>query len=379
MDHLTRLIAKQREKLIADALESGMVAKEEFETLDRLSKLAEERQARRRWLIPVIAFSTLVIISFLLWHEEKETEVELDATVTEFGFKLAQRRPILGEQLLSALGAASLAGIEVDLGEQFFAREGETCQLNMELEGKPRNGDAITLQRIVAQKGWQVHLGRTRQDIGVTLARPSLAVPTSDSAEDFTVTTSLRGRTMVEAICGSVAKRWEFGNPTPSAVVIHLGAKSNLRLTPLKGQRPEFARQIEVANLDLDLAPEDRPHSDEELDRPTLFAGTVYLVALNGKQIPIRPSEVLTFGSSHGQIRTISLSSPGTPSADALQLQAHVEVSNMRMGVEPYQRSLMPKWLELAAAQNGLILLWGTAIYVFGIVYSILRWFKVTS
>ena len=39
----------------------------------------------------------------------------------------------------------------------------------------------------------------------------------------------------------------------------------------------------------------------------------------------------------------------------------------------------MPSWLEVLSAQTGIALLWASVLYVFGIVYAVLRWLKITN
>jgi hypothetical protein len=41
------------------------------------------------------------------------------------------------------------------------------------------------------------------------------------------------------------------------------------------------------------------------------------------------------------------------------------------------RRSLMPTWLEWLRARHGLSLLWGSTVYIVGLLMGALRWFKV--
>ena len=42
------------------------------------------------------------------------------------------------------------------------------------------------------------------------------------------------------------------------------------------------------------------------------------------------------------------------------------------------RRSLMPTWLEWLRARHGLSLLWGSTVYIVGLLMGALRWFKVS-
>jgi hypothetical protein len=37
----------------------------------------------------------------------------------------------------------------------------------------------------------------------------------------------------------------------------------------------------------------------------------------------------------------------------------------------------MPTWLEWLRARHGLSLLWGTALYLFGLAVGVLRWWRL--
>jgi hypothetical protein len=127
-----------------------------------------------------------------------------------------------------------------------------------------------------------------------------------------------------------------------------------------------------IERFQVDGAPIDRRRS-------SLLNGTVYFDDLNGKAVPLRPFEDLSFGLSKGYLRTVSIPADSQSLNDELHLQAHAAVQQMKFGSAINERSQMPSWLELLAAQTGIALLWAAVIYVFGIVYAVLRWFKVTN
>jgi hypothetical protein len=58
-----------------------------------------------------------------------------------------------------------------------------------------------------------------------------------------------------------------------------------------------------------------------------VLSGTLYLNALDGKQVPLRPSEALTFSDSTGTLRSI------TPAADGLQLELFATVQGGSAGL----------------------------------------------
>ena len=367
-DDLEKLIAAQREKLLHEALANGTVAKEDFDQLDRLGKLAAEGHAKkRRWLIPALALLAMAVVTFLLWKEQHETEVEMEATVSELSFRMPRKQPVMREQFLRALAADTLAGIVVNLDEQ-FAPPGETCSFNLELSDKPREVDSITVQSLAPPKDWRVRLIRQPGETQVRLTAP----PKGD--EWLPISVSLRGRAQLNTRCGAVKQSREINEAAPVSVTLYVGQETRFRLMPQKGQDARFARQIEWE--DLILVDEETYQADTPQERQisSVVKGKLYLTALNGKPYDLRPSERLAFAASKGEIRTLSLATAEKDMPEGFVLNAHAKVQAMKAG----DRSLMPNWLELLAAQSGLGLLWGSAIYLFGMAVAVLKYFRVT-
>jgi hypothetical protein len=73
----------------------------------------------------------------------------------------------------------------------------------------------------------------------------------------------------------------------------------------------------------------------------------------------------------HGVIRTLQLLE------DHIALTFHGYVSGMRSGYGANPRSLMPTYLEWLQARHGLSLLWGTTIYLVGLLVGALRWWGI--
>ena len=88
---------------------------------------------------------------------------------------------------------------------------------------------------------------------------------------------------------------------------------------------------------------------------------------LAGRELHLRSGEGLRFGSSHGEVRTLELRD------GHIALTFHGYVRGMTTGGAENRRSLMPTYLEWLSAQHGLSLLWGTTLYLFGLVIGLLR------
>ncbi len=146
----------------------------------------------------------------------------------------------------------------------------------------------------------------------------------------------------------------------------------HLDMTFLKGPPPAFIAQLPVDSLSLVEI-----QKSYEPDRPafqplsTIVQGTLYFEALGGKAYILRPGEELRFRVRDGVIRTLDLAD------DHIVLKFNGKVEDMSSGVGSNRRNLMPSWLEYLSARQGLALLWGTVLYFFGLVYGLLRWWKI--
>ena len=61
---------------------------------------------------------------------------------------------------------------------------------------------------------------------------------------------------------------------------------------------------------------------------------------------------------------------------DRIALRFHGHVRGMSTGSADSPRSLMPTYLEWIRARHGVELLWGTTLYLFGLIAGALRWWK---
>jgi hypothetical protein len=137
------------------------------------------------------------------------------------------------------------------------------------------------------------------------------------------------------------------------------------------GRRP-LARQLLAEDLLLSRI-EESVGAERTLVRrvSTVLSGTLYFESLSGQARPLRPGEALRFAAARGEIRTLDL-------ADGhLGLKFHGRVRGMASGSGERPRSLMPTSLDWLRARHGLTLLWGTTLYLTGIVVSLLRWWRV--
>jgi len=105
----------------------------------------------------------------------------------------------------------------------------------------------------------------------------------------------------------------------------------------------------------------------------TILSGTIYFEELNGQELKLRSGETIRFEGLQGEIGSLELKD------DKIVLQFRGRVRGMTAGSSDTSRSLMPTWLEWLKARRGLYLLWGTAVYLFGLIVGVLRWLRASQ
>jgi hypothetical protein len=145
----------------------------------------------------------------------------------------------------------------------------------------------------------------------------------------------------------------------------------DLDLTLAPGAAAPRWQQIEARDLQL-YRVENEQDSDRPLVRPvsTILSGSIFFESVGGTERKLRPGEMLRFGGASGTFLTLDLRDDGI----AATFQG--DVRELRTGVGEHPRSLMPTLLDWLRQRQGLSLLWGTALYLFGVITTFRRWWR---
>jgi hypothetical protein len=364
-DRLREVLRDETARLCHDAVQGGgAVSAERIEALARLDQLVEieaklePTPSRNRWATPVLLAITLAVVSVLLFARVNRTEIEFDARLREVGFRLATDDVLIESAEITTLTVAGARAVSVRSagtwpGLDLTDSEGEGLNVEMSLGPDGR----ITMAPIEAKAGTRVWLRPTDEP-----GRFHLTL----SGSDVEIRASLHGGVRIAA---PEAGTEMVAFPFPRPAVFHSSDTTiDLDITLLRPDAVSFSPQLAVKSLSLYEV-----HHSNGSDRPfsSVVSGAVYLEALDGQKLDLRSRQELRLADPRGRIRTIRLE-PG-----AVALQFHGSVEAMETGSVDAPRSLMPTYLEWLQARHGLSLLWGTAIYLFGLVSAALRWFKV--
>jgi hypothetical protein len=372
-DQLQSLLARRTSSAIDHVMRGdGSLAKEDLDSLEQLARLIEIRNVadsagpRRAWPIASMLAGTLLIVSVLLFARVRETEIELEVNATEVRFGLPSRQVLFEGVNLMALGVAGLKGIrfpeeyEQDLSNQTIA-DGEDSALRLEAVQSGLRAGSISIGSIVPAAGTDVWLrrGDLPKQYRLSLRNPQVTIQI-DVAGPIRVSRA-----------GVSTKTFDIA--APRAIFLEPGnGVVDVDLVFLDPERSGMKPQVPVRGLIFFRIDEFADRGVSIVRRlSTITAGTLYFESLNGAAHPLRAGEALRFGQATGQIRTIRLD------GERLSVNFHGRVRGMETGSEDSPRSLMPTWLEWLKARHGLSLLWGTTLYLFGLVLGVARWIRI--
>ncbi len=369
-DPVRELLRQQSTALAAKVAGGESLSAEEIAALGLLARLIEIRNAieppRRNWWAACALASTLVIASLLLFARVPETDVELDLTVSGVRFMLAREQVIAGAMRVSRLGASGLSGVQLPPEAEPSARPGQSSSaersaIRLSVDESGKRPGVATLAPLALSAGTAVGLQPLDGPHEYAL---SIHAPGAAMRADVNGTVNL-------ALAGLAPWDVEFRSPRP--IVLRAGANDvDLSVTFPAPTPSPFSPQLSIRDLSLFRIDEFSEGDRSLVHRTsTVLSGMLFLESINGEERHIRPGEALQFEKSDGEIRELRLNDNG------IGLRYRGRVRGMMTGSGEGLRSLMPTYLEWLRARHGLSLLWGTALYSFGLISGALKWWGV--
>jgi hypothetical protein len=371
-DPLRDLLNRQAKAVSEEAIQSGgQVSAEQVEALGRLVRLVEICDAAgpsplRKWWPVGALLSTLLIVSILFFARVSETEIELDLTLSEIGF-IFPKQQILAEAMpVSALGVSGLEEIQLPRTRDRTARTlrasegaGSAVRLAVASDGE-RQGTA-TLAALTLPAGRRVWLRAMEVTRQYRL---------SMNGSGLVLRVDVDGPIGI-GLSGAPAEQLDSATPRP--ILLRPGSHEvDLDFTPSGASANAFPVRLSASDLSLFRIDQFMDAERTVIRRvSTILSGTVRLEALHGQERSLRPGEGVQFARSHGEIRALRLYD------DRIALKFHGRVRGMTVGSGESPSSLMPTYFEWLRARHGLSLLWGTTLYVFGLIVAALRWWGI--
>lgn len=362
---------------IAAAKSGGAIAAEELRAIEDLARLLRIHDSmkppprRSRWPVAVMLGVTLLLSTLLLFVPRGRTRVELDLRLSEVSFALPVEQILIDGMSVDALGVGGLRRVELPEDgpstetRSYAARAGDMT-MRLSVGGSDRERGSIDIGAVVAPAGTRIVVGH-----GDTPREYHLSLSTPKGAR-LALRADVHGTVLFD-VPGALRDTRHFGVPRPVVFEPSEEEVDFILSLPAGGTPPittaVLAKDLVLARVDQILDPEMTILRGVS----TIIAGTVHLEELDGRRLELRPGEALRFTSSEGYIPALALGN------DGISLAFSGDVDGMSTGPSDRRRSLMPSWLEWLAAQHGLSLLWGTTLYVFGLVLGVLRWWRVPA
>jgi len=315
-----------------------------------------------RWLPATIFAVTLVVASVLLFTRVPTTTIEFGGTFTGLGFVSAIEQPLNRPLDVTAIGVAGLKGAQ--LPDEAALQDAGVPAVRIGIDStKDGKRGSIVVDRIVVPAGTHVWLSRTDLPRQYRISLRSAAPVPVRLHADVMGTVAIAPANAPATTTTLRAPRPVDFTGTTSALDV------DLTLAPVAGA-PRW-QQIEARDLQV-YRVENEQDSDRPLARPvsTVLSGSIFYESVGGTERKLRPGEMLRFGGASGTFLTLDLRDDGI----AATFQG--DVRELRTGAGEHPRSLMPTLLDWLRQRQGLSLLWGTALYLFGVVTTFRKWWR---
>ncbi len=369
-DDRLRALLKERAQAVSDeAFENGgHVSEEHVADLERLGRLvkvyelAQEPPRRKRWPMAAALGATLLIASLLLFARVPRTDVELELAVSEVGFTLPAQQVLADVMDLSAIGVTGLEHLQLPpqggLANRFSeVVAGVEHSIRVSSVSDASRVGTVNLDALMLPAGTRVRLRHLETPRTYHLLLEG-------KGPDLRV--SVHGPTQI-GIPGAPAEDVDFA--VPHSILLQPSDVVEMNLTLPEASSTGFTPLLQLEDLSLFRIDEYTGAEGTVVRRVSAIqSGTIYFESLDGQARRLRPGQALHFDLVQGEIRTLQLDE------DHITLHVRGRVRGMSTGAEENLRSLMPTYLDWLQARHGITLLWGTALYLFGLIAGVLRW-----
>lgn len=371
-DKLRNLLDQQVKELCGEALQAeGKLPDNKLESVEHLRRLVElaslsvPPKRRQRWPIVALFGTTLAIVSVLLFTRVRTTDIELDLSLSEIGFRLPRQQVFADAMHLSTLGVSGLQKIQFPrIGNEetqtFFPPEGSDISIFLSSGSAGLDTGTITLASLTLPAETHIWLRPTTIPSEYRL---------SIKGEEFLLRANINGSIGV-GLPGIPRKQLDLKIPK----LIVLKPDQNMVDVDIQfknSSKNPFANQLIADSFSFFRIDE---HFDEKhtiVRRvSTILSGSMYFESLGGKERRFRRGEEIDFELAQGEIRTLELRD------GKIGFSFHGSVQGMTLGVDEHRYSIMPTYLEWLEARHGLTLLWATTLYIFGLIFTIVRWWR---
>lgn len=320
---------------------------------------------RQRRLLAIVIVATLTLMTLLMFARVRSTEVELELIATEFELAVSERQVITSGLPVASLGIVGVGRIDApddDEGRPLFPAGRIDAVGAIRLMPAEATNDSpatnVTLGEIVVPAGTRIRLA---------VAEPTATYRVDFYGKPVSVPVSVHGRVRASS-SESPPKESSFSAPrlvTITAAGDELALDLGLHRAV---KRNGFVPVIDVSDLAASRIDQHVDPAGSVVRRvSTIVSGSVFLTAVEDREHKLRTGEVLVLNGVHGEVASLAFTDTG------IALNFRGRVRDVTVGWGEHPRSLMPTWLEWLRARHGLTLVWGSAIYLLGVMATVAR------
>jgi hypothetical protein len=318
----------------------------------------------KKWGAWAPAVLPLALLFLLHVTRVGEATVDLEVTASEVSFASAEEQEVSELLVVSDLEAAGLASLHVPRArgrpEQRVTSEGRRLGIRLVAADAPASG-TITLTPVPVARGAHLTLAAGADALGYRMSFSQSSLP---------VLLNLQGSLQVGLPEGP-PQRIDFGTPKPMRLdPDRTGAEIAIRLR----DRPRnlLGSPVSVNGLSFIRIDERvRPGQTTVASVSTILSGTVRLEAAADAGRAVDAGDVLRFGESQGEIRSLQLADGG------LSLRFHGRVRQLEACSRTDCESWMPTRLEAVAARQAALLVVAAVLYVLYVLVVGRRWLRI--
>jgi hypothetical protein len=355
-DNLRQLLAKHLSEVEAEAARNGGVISESaLRDAGRLAQLIElqdklkDLPRRRRWPVAVVFTITLLLASILFFTRVHETGIDLQVVLSEVELSFSADRPWTDAMRLSSLGASGLTDATGPAGAEAVSRS----SIKLSVAPGQQLGQ-LTLAPIFLPANSRVWL-RTSDVPG--------SYRMAIRAKDAQFRADVFGQINIAGTGGVQTFR------SPQGFLLNGGSHdTELEFVFSNREQNPFIQHLPVQTISMSSVEQFNDGERVSARRvSSVISGVLYFESLGGRERKLRQGETLEIQPAKGVLEKIGV-------ADGkVVLEFHGAVTAIKTG-EDSRTDLMPTCLEWLQARHGLSLMWGTGIYLFGLVMGVLRW-----
>ena len=365
----TKIAELNKEAVSADGFitEQQLSAYERLDRLVKLNKSLTKSKTKQSILLVCLVALTLLSASFLLFGHIEKTNIEMDLEVSDFAVRFEKdwsmfSRPLSFEEL-SITGFTHIDVPVADQPEHNRIRSSVATVRGFIPDSTAGSLPDYTPGRISFELnvpgGAEVGLSVT-EDEGQSPVRLSLLDLHSD------IQLSTYGAVEIQADGNTLKEVYSY----PRAIQFSAG-KNEFGLTFQPDSHVEAINVIPIDSLSVRRInrywSDDLPAARLE---STILGGTLLYADLENKEYNLRRGENLVFDRLSGIIRSVEQTE-----RNSFVVRISATVEGMSSG-GPNLINMMPTYLEWLESQRSIWLLWGSVIYVVGLLISIIRFFQ---